>query len=518
MAETGEATATARSSSPLHVVVFPWLAFGHIIPYMELSEQLARRGHAVTFVSTPRNLARLRPVPEGLRPRVRLLPLPMPTVDGLPDGAESTADVPPEKGDLLKAAFDGLAAPFAGFLAGACAGDGGEGEGATGFGKKPDWIFVDFAHHWLPRIAEQHKVRLCHGDRVGSTSGHAVRGSNAPCCVQVPCALFSIFPAVFIAFAGTKAVNEARPRVTAEDLTAQPPWIPFPTPIAHRLYEAEQMVYVFRPNASGVCDAFRFWETERQCPLFILRSCREVDGALCPLIADLFGKPLALSGLLAPYDAARAAQEAGGEGDDEETASLMRWLDEQPARSVLYVAFGSEAPLTPDNVRELAAGLELSGARFLWALRETSAPLLPDDGFQERVAGRGVVRAGWVPQVRVLAHGAVGAFLTHAGWSSLMESFLFGHPLAMLPLFADQGLTARVMAARGVGLEVPRDGRDGSFGRADLASTVRRVMAREDEEGRALARNAREFQEMLCDRAKQEEYVDELVEHLRRLP
>ncbi|KAF7067016.1 hypothetical protein CFC21_072935 [Triticum aestivum] len=491
MAETGEATATARSSSPLHVVVFPWLAFGHIIPYMELSEQLARRGHAVTFVSAPRNLARLRPVPEGLRPRIRLLPLPMPTVDGLPDGAESTADVPPEKGDLLKAAFDGLAAPFAGFLAGACAGGGGEGEGATGFGKKPDWIFVDFAHHWLPPIAEQHKV---------------------------PCALFSIFPAVFIAFAGTKAANEARPRVTAEDLTAQPPWIPFPTPIAHRLYEAEQMVYVFRPNASGVCDAFRFWETERQCPLFILRSCREVDGALCPLIADLFGKPLALSGLLAPYDAARAAQEAGGEGDDEESASLMRWLDEQPARSVLYVAFGSEAPLTPDNVRELAAGLELSGARFLWALREASAPLLPGDGFQERVAGRGVVRAGWVPQVRVLAHGAVGAFLTHAGWSSLMESFLFGHPLVMLPLFADQGLTARVMAARAVGLEVPRDERDGSFGRADLASTVRRVMAREDEEGRALARNAREFQEMLCDRARQEEYVDELVEHLRRLP
>lgn len=143
MAETGEATASARSSSPLHVVVFPWLAFGHIIPYMELSEQLARRGHAVTFVSAPRNLARLRPVPDDLRARIRLLPLPMPTVDGLPDGAESTADVPPEKGDLLKAAFDGLAAPFAGFLAGACAG----GEGATGFGKKPDWVFVDFAHH-----------------------------------------------------------------------------------------------------------------------------------------------------------------------------------------------------------------------------------------------------------------------------------------------------------------------------------------------------------------------------------
>ncbi|XP_037442509.1 putative UDP-rhamnose:rhamnosyltransferase 1 [Triticum dicoccoides] len=480
--------ATARSSSSLHVVVFPWLAFGHMIPYLELSEQLARRGHAVTFVSAPRNLARLRPVPEDLRPRVRLLPLPLPSVDGLPYGAESTADVPPEKVDLLKVAFDGLAAPFAGFLAGACAG----GEGATGFGKKPDWIFVDFTHHWLPPIAEQHKV---------------------------PCALFSIFPAAFIAFLGPKTVNDEHPRRTAEDFTDQPPWIPFPTHIVHRLHEAKQFVQLhLRPNAAGPSDCCRFWETEQHCPLVIVRSCREVDGPLCPLLTDLFGKPVAPSGLLAPYDAAQEAvadRAGGGEDEDKASASLMRWLDEQPARSVIYVAFGSEAPLTPEQVRQLAVGLELSGARFLWALREPSGLLIPD-GFEERVSGRGLVRVGWVPQVRVLAHGAVGAFLTHTGWSSLMESFLFGHPLVMLPLFADQCVTARAMAARAVGLEVPRDERDGSFAGVDVAWTVRRVMA-EGEEGKALARNARAFQEILCNRAKQDKYVDELVEHLLRL-
>jgi hypothetical protein len=126
MEETREAT-TPRTS-PLHLVVFPWLAFGHIIPYLELSEQLARRGHAVTFLSAPRNIARLRPIPEDLSPRIRLLPLPLPNVHGLPDGAESTADVPPEEVELLKVAFDGLTVPFAGFLAEACAGaDGARG-------------------------------------------------------------------------------------------------------------------------------------------------------------------------------------------------------------------------------------------------------------------------------------------------------------------------------------------------------------------------------------------------------
>lgn len=131
-------------------------------------------------------------------------------------------------------------------------------------------------------------------------------------------------------------------------------------------------------------------------------------------------------------------------------------------------------------------------------------------------SGHGLVRVGWVPQVRVLAHGTVGAFLTHTGWGSLMDSFLFGHPLVMLPMFADQCLTARAMAARAVGLEVPRDERDGSFAGADVAGTVRRVMA-EGEEGKALARNAREFQEILCKREEQDKYVDELVEQLLRV-
>ena len=41
-----------------------------------------------------------------------------------------------------------------------------------------------------------------------------------------------------------------------------------------------------------------------------------------------------------------------------------------------------------------------------------------------------------------------------------------------------------------------------------------RVMA--EEEGEALERNAREMQKVVGDRAKQEQYVDELVDYLRR--
>ncbi|GJN24847.1 hypothetical protein PR202_gb12615 [Eleusine coracana subsp. coracana] len=464
------------SSSPLHVVVFPWLAFGHMIPFLELSKRLAQHGLAVTFVSTPRNAARLGAVPPELSAHIRIAKLELPVVEGLPEGAESTADVSQEKVELLKKAFDGLAVPFTNLVANhdCC------------FSRKPDWIILDFAHSWVWPIAEEHKIA---------------------------CAMLLIYPVAMMAFAGPKHENEAHPRTTTEDYMVPPPWIPFPSTLAYRRHGAEWMAGAFRPNASGVSDADRFWQVHRpSCRLVIHRSCPEAEPRLFELTTELFAKPVMPAGLLLPDDVVddEDAPVNGVASHDQPFLSTMQWLDAQPRRSVLYVALGSEAPVTAAHVRELARGLELSGVRFLWALRRP-AGLLPDDGFEARVAGCGVVRGGWVPQVRVLAHAAVGAFLTHCGWGSTVEGlFRFGHPLVMLPFIVDQGLVARAMAERGVGVEVPRND-DGSFSGEDVAAAVRQVM-----EGEALARNARELQKVVGDRVRQEQYIDELVENLQR--
>ncbi|RLN33010.1 hypothetical protein C2845_PM03G25570 [Panicum miliaceum] len=100
-----------------------------------LSKRLAQRGHAVTFVSTPRNATRLGAVPPELSARVRVVTLELPAVEGLPAGAESTADVSPEKVELLKAGFDGLAAPFAALVVGRSGAGSGE---ADGFERNPN--------------------------------------------------------------------------------------------------------------------------------------------------------------------------------------------------------------------------------------------------------------------------------------------------------------------------------------------------------------------------------------------
>ncbi|CAN6286474.1 unnamed protein product [Urochloa humidicola] len=477
------------AATKLHVVLFPWLAFGHMIPYLELAKRLAARGHTVTFLSTPRNVARLPPVPAHLSQRIRLVALPPPVVEGLPEGAESTADVPPEKNELIKKAADGLAAPFAAFLSGAGGGGGG--------GRRPDWVIHDFCHRAIPAIAGAHGV---------------------------PCAAFLIVQAATIAFLGPRWAHAAHPRAAPEDFAAPPVWCrpALPHAVAYRRHEAGWAVGAFRPNASGVSDMDRTWEIIERTRFTIYRSCEEMEPGVFELLTDLFRKPAIPAGVLLQPEPDLAC---GGDISRSGVRSeVLQWLDGQPPKSVIYVALGSEAPLTANNLRELALGLELAGVRFLWAFRKpagvSTAPgtdaageLLPA-GFEHRTRERGLVWTGWVPQVAVLGHGAVGAFLTHCGWGSTIESLVFGRSMVMLPFVVDQGLIARTMAERRVGVEVERDDGDGSFGRDGVAAAVRRVMV--EEEGKVFASNAEKMKEVLADQGRQDRYMDELVRCLVR--
>jgi F-box interacting protein len=122
------------------------------------------------------------------------------------------------------------------------------------------------------------------------------------------------------------------------------------------------------------------------------------------LLSDLYEKPAVPAGILLPQD---------DEADQSPNSSRVTgWLENRPPKLVIYVALGSEAPLTVQSIHELALGLELAGVPFLWALRKpagtSDGELLPA-GFEERTRGRGLVCTEWVPQVKVLAHGATGA-------------------------------------------------------------------------------------------------------------
>ena len=59
----------------LHIAMFPWLAFGHIIPFLELGKLIARKGQRVSFISTPRNIERLPKILPDVSPLMDQDPL-----------------------------------------------------------------------------------------------------------------------------------------------------------------------------------------------------------------------------------------------------------------------------------------------------------------------------------------------------------------------------------------------------------------------------------------------------------
>ncbi|KAH7279830.1 hypothetical protein KP509_37G039100 [Ceratopteris richardii] len=131
-----------------------------------------------------------------------------------------------------------------------------------------------------------------------------------------------------------------------------------------------------------------------------------------------------------------------------EDTSCLTWLDKQQETSVLYVSFGSIAPMEEHTVTDLAHALEASNANFLWVIRpdcmsgkDSLQQLLPK-GFMERTQNRGCV-VSWAPQLAVLGHRSIGAFLSHCGWNSILESLSHGVPILGFPQAAEQNTNLR---------------------------------------------------------------------------
>ncbi|RVW60542.1 UDP-glucose flavonoid 3-O-glucosyltransferase 6 [Vitis vinifera] len=138
----------------------------------------------------------------------------------------------------------------------------------------------------------------------------------------------------------------------------------------------------------------------------------------------------------------------------QQAIEIMNWLNDQPPSSVVFLCFGSMGSFNGEQVREIAHGLEGSGCRFLWSLRQpppkgkmeypieygNKEEVLPE-GFLDRTTKIGKV-IGWAPQVAVLAHPAVGGFVSHCGWNSTLESLWYGVPTATWPMYAEQQLNA----------------------------------------------------------------------------
>lgn len=156
----------------------------------------------------------------------------------------------------------------------------------------------------------------------------------------------------------------------------------------------------------------------------------------------------------------------------DDRTSCMEWLDQQRPGSVAYVSFGTwVAPIAPGEITELAVGLEATGRPFLWVLKDDPSwrAGLPA-GYTDQYSGRGKIVA-WAPQEDVLAHGAVGCYLTHCGWNSTVEAIQHGVRMLCCPVSGDQFINcAYITRVWEVGLKL------GSVRRDVVRDCIERIM------------------------------------------
>ncbi|CAI8584711.1 unnamed protein product [Vicia faba] len=148
--------------------------------------------------------------------------------------------------------------------------------------------------------------------------------------------------------------------------------------------------------------------------------------------------------------------------------SCIEWLNTKPNSSVIYISFGSLVVLSKNQMSNLATVLKNSNNNFLWVVKpannggyasEDPAYELPKE-FLEETEGRGLI-VKWCAQTKVLQHPAVACFISHCGWSSLLETLITGVPVIGYPSWTDQPTNAMLVEKvfkNGVRIKVGEDG------------------------------------------------------------
>nr|CAB3493180.1 unnamed protein product [Digitaria exilis] len=425
-----------------HILVLPFPAQGHVIPFMELSHRLVDHGFEVTFVNT-----------EAYHSLV-LAALPQAS------GGETALGV----GIHLASIPDGLT------------GD----DDRKDIGKVTDACSRHVPQHLERLIAEMEATGR---PKVKWLVGDMVLGS----CFEVAKKLDIRVATFWTASAACLAIMLSAPKLVDEGVindmgwaerdetfelapgmptlpTSQMPWMDGTgTPVGHpALFELITRFEKFNSLAEVVvCNSL----DEAEVGTFKLFPDILPIG---PLFADgEFRKPV---GNFLPED-----------------ERCIKWLDAQPNRSVVYVAFGSMAIFDPRQFEELAQGLELTGRPFLWVVRPDFTVGLNKAWlaeFQQRVAGTSII-VSWCSQQQVLAHRAVACFVSHCGWNSTMEGVRNGVPFVCWPYFCDQYLDrSYITNVWRVGLAVSPSA-DGIVTKEELRSKVEQVLGDDDIKERA---------------------------------
>ncbi|CAL5351909.1 unnamed protein product [Camellia sinensis] len=229
----------------------------------------------------------------------------------------------------------------------------------------------------------------------------------------------------------------------------------------------------------------------------IINSCRSIEGTYIDLWKEVQVDKNKQIWAVGPLNT--GAVDNGRNSNSQH--KCLEWLDKQDPKSVLYVSFGTTTSLTNQQIKELAIGLEQSGQKFIWVLRDADkgdifsgdvkrAEVLPE-GYEERLKGVGLVVRDWAPQLEILAHQSTGGFMSHCGWNSCLESITMGVPIVAWPMHSDQPKNAFLVTdilKAGVAVKQWAELQESVVASSTIAEAVKKLMAsREGEEMRTRA-------------------------------
>lgn len=444
----------------LKIVMYPWFAMGHLTTFLHISNKLAQRGHQIFFILPPKTQSKL--IPFNLHPElIKFIPITVPRIEGLPPGTETTADVIFPMYTLIRHAMD-LTEPTIKSLLQEL---------------KPDFAFFDFTQ-WLPALARSLGIKsVLYFIITSAAAGYLFR--DAP----------------------------------ADAFLRPPPGFPPSSRIRLSPYEARMIEAVNNTAEFGTEMKFvqRMIMSAEECDVMGFKSSKEMEGPYLDFLAKMFKKPV--------FPAGPVVAEPPTSSLDERWA---KWLDQFGPKSVIFCAFGSEARVKRDQFQELLLGFELTGLPFLVALKppigsETVEEALPE-GFMDRTKERGVVEGGWVQQQLILAHPAVGCFVTHCGWGSLSEVMVNECEIVLMPHCGDQLINGRLMGGDlKVGVEVERGEEDGLYSRESVMKAIKFVMDGESEIGKEIRANHAKWREFMLRKGLEDSYIDEFDNSLHSL-